>query len=354
MSAVSRWLCSWQDKTMVKPVARPRRCMPALDVEALEDRVVPSGSHVLDLTHRGAEGSIGGALFHQGDLVPPGAGKLESIVRLEARRGSHVDQGYNTDYRPLQFNEVHSKSLTHAEKLSNVATVTVHGQVYREFVLEVEQSRHHPLVSLDELQIFVSNSSTLHKYNGRKDTLGGLYSVYDLESTGEHWIKLNTRLDGSNHVAMVALIPESAFAGADANASVYVYSKFGEHFGVQGGYEEWAVRSAPVVQPTGSVSGVIFQDQGHTGVFAAGDLLESGTVYLDTTVNGVTTTTSVTTTNGHFTFSGLKLGQKYTVRYVVPSNLAASSPSSVSVTLTAGSADQTVNFGEFDPNAGNS
>ena len=45
------------------------------------------------------------------------------------------------------------------------------------------------------------------------------------------------------------LIPESAFAGFGSGTFVYLYSRFGDNFGAQGGFEEWAVGDAIIPVP---------------------------------------------------------------------------------------------------------
>ena len=86
----------YQDKTAVN------RARPFL--EALEDRFVPSGLP-LDLTTAGASGTIGGAIFQQGDTQPAGSGVIHSFVRIHGLGNVFQEQGYNTDARPLQFDE---------------------------------------------------------------------------------------------------------------------------------------------------------------------------------------------------------------------------------------------------------
>src|SRR5262245_11232416 len=70
-----------------------------------EDRFMPSTTP-LDLTMRGSEGTIEGAVFQQCDAQPTGTGVIQSFVRVQtANAKSSVEQGYNTDGRPLQFDE---------------------------------------------------------------------------------------------------------------------------------------------------------------------------------------------------------------------------------------------------------
>ena len=130
------------------PAKRPSFTV-APRLEALEDRLVPST--MFDLTTRGASAAIGGALFRQGDAQLGGTG-LASFLRLDQSRRSAVQEGFNTDARPLQFDAQGTTAVTHGLKLSAVAQVLVNGTRYREFELQVNEnssllSRRNPLTS---------------------------------------------------------------------------------------------------------------------------------------------------------------------------------------------------------------
>ena len=80
-------------------------------VEALEDRWVPS---TLDLTTAGATGTFNGPIFEQADPQPTGCGVIDDFLRIQSHGpGAAVEQGYNTDARPLQFDEKTSHTFTH-------------------------------------------------------------------------------------------------------------------------------------------------------------------------------------------------------------------------------------------------
>src|SRR5437667_2531846 len=197
-------------------------------LEQLEDRVVPT---VIDLTSAGAPpGALNGALFYQSS----GTG-IDTIVRLASNQT--IEQGYNTNFRPVQFDESTNSQYTHAVQLSSVPTVvSAGGLAYYEFLLDINQLSSSPLLSVDELRFYVTNSSTvdptlLHNYNITARTLqddaGHLYSpVYDLNPTtpAGNYIKLNYSLATGNGTGdMVALIPVTQL-GTDLNQYVYLYS----------------------------------------------------------------------------------------------------------------------------------
>jgi hypothetical protein len=71
----------------------------------------------LDLTSAGSSGYIGGAYFKQVDPQPTGTGVIDSFVRLSTNQD--IEQGYNTDARPLEFDENNSPQFTRALPLSD-------------------------------------------------------------------------------------------------------------------------------------------------------------------------------------------------------------------------------------------
>src|SRR6266851_681194 len=221
---------------------KPIRRKP-LWLEQLEDRVVPT---VIDLTSVGATGAFNGALFYQSS----GTG-INTFVRLASNQT--MEQGFNTDYRPVQFDESTNSQYTHAVQLITVPMVISSGGLaYYEFLLNINQLSSSPLLSVDELRFYVTNTSTkdptlLHTYDINAHTLqddaGKLYSpVYDLNpvTPAGNYIKLDYSLATGNGTGdMVALLPVTAL-GADPNQYVYLYSKLGVHFANNDGFDEWS------------------------------------------------------------------------------------------------------------------
>lgn len=292
---------------------------PVLRVTRLEDRLVPSGSP-LDLTTRGASGAINGAFFAQFNEAPAAGDAAEIFLRVKDGRGP-TEHGYNTDHRPLFTDASRDPRVTHSLKVADVPSVTVGGVAYKEFLLDTREPGKRPLVSLDELRLYVGSTGKLHGYNPRTKTLGGKTPVYDLDAGGDHWVKLDDRLDaGRGRGDMTVLIPAAALAGGEY---VYLYSKFGCHHSADGGAESWCVRPArvPPADPgTASISGTIFQDLILNGIQDEGEPgLANATVYLDANNNGVLDAGEVFTTtdaDGSFTIRGLT-GGAYTLRVVL-------------------------------------
>jgi hypothetical protein len=283
-------------------------------LETLDDRVLPSAT-VLDLTTQGAMATAAsGAIVEQVDPQPMGTGHIHAFVRIQgAASGGGQEQGYNTDGRPLQFDEKSSANFTRSITLGQVPVVTVNGVAYREFLLDINQNQSSPLLSLDAVRIFLGASGNLTGYDTPTNTLSGMAPVFDLSSGGDTEVLLNSGLtSGLGSGDMALLVPDSTFAGASPDSFLYLYSHFGAMPGAtaNGGYEQWAVPSAPPNQappPVGSISGSVFQFGTTTGISGVTILLQG------TDVNGNTVSLMTTTdANGAFSFNNLAAGQ-YTI-----------------------------------------
>src|SRR5262249_55615483 len=159
-----------------------------------ECRLIPSVTPPLDLTTAGSFGSLGGAIFRQIDTQPAGSGVLDSFVRLQAKNASAgVAQGYNTDARPLQFDEQTGKTFARSLLLSDVPTVNIGGSLYREFLLDINQTNSQPLLSLDALRFYTGASPSLSGYNSTTKQMAGQAPVFDLGP--DNWIALNSGLN---------------------------------------------------------------------------------------------------------------------------------------------------------------
>ncbi len=354
------WLSLWTRPARAAS-ARPSR---RLSIDVLEDRLALSGTPTLDLSSAGAIGSVNGAIFRQIDTQPAGSGVLNSFVRMQSKHDTAgIAQGYNTDARPVQFDEKTSQSFTHALPLSSVPEVNVGGVLYREFLLDVNQTNSTPYMSLDELRIYTGGAPDLTGYNPSTNQLSGINAGYDLGAG--NWIKLNSGLNpGSGSTNMAALIPDSAFGGG---SYVYLYSKFGVNISTHGGYEEWAVSgsgngsssggtsSGGVINTGGTISGNVFNDLNMNGIQNTGEPgLGGWVVFLDANGDGVLDNNEDWTTtdaNGNYSFSNLATGlgafTTYNVTIFQQYGWTASTPITVSVSLQAPNQSATVNFGEY-------
>jgi hypothetical protein len=339
---------------------RPRRAKPArsvrLNLESLEDRLVPA---MLDLTTAGAIGSLNGGIFEQNATQPSGSGVINAFLRLQAKHpDSGIAQGYNSDARPVQFDEKISPVFTRSLLLSDVPEVNVGGTLYREFLLDINQTNSQPLLSLDELRFYVGAVPNLTGYDPSTNQLAGIAPSFDLGAG--NWIELNSGLNpGSGIANMVALVPDSAFAGAPAGSYLYLYSKFGVNLPAHGGYEQWAVQgsSTTIIPAAGFISGTVFNDLNGSGVFSTGEGLAGWTVTITDSATGLSATTT-TDALGDYLFQNLATGlgqfSTYTISVVPPSGWTATTPTNFTFSLqNNGQSATNVDFGElFNQNSG--
>lgn len=206
-------------------------------------------------------GFINGAFFQwtNFDQNATGSGAIDSFVRMDDNgppsqdfNGAGQEEGYNTDGRPVAFEENTSPVFTHSITLGSVPLITLSdGIAYREFLLDINQngcpSNGNPnqppctdnFLSLDEVQIYLNGSSG----SLTTQTLSSLGTlVYDLDGLAESYVKLNADLNpGNGKGDMFLYVPDSLFVGAGTQF-VYLYSRFGINFAVNDGFEEWAHR----------------------------------------------------------------------------------------------------------------
>lgn len=183
-----------------------------------------------DLTSAGSECTINGAIYQQGEQVPAGSDQV-AFVRIGANTAT--TQGYNTSGRPVQFDEITDLEHTHDLLVSEVLQVQIDGTSYLQFLLDINQTQANPLISLDKLQVFGSNTGGNLGY----PAIGTL--VYDMDAGGDSWVKLNNLIEqnaGSGDTDMTFLLPASLLSGF---SHVYLFSQFGTNFANNAGFEEW-------------------------------------------------------------------------------------------------------------------
>lgn len=332
-----------------------RRSAPPL-LELLEDRVVPSGTPV-DLTTVGASEEVGDAVFVQSTIRPAGSGQLKSFLRIQGHGRGGVEQGYNTDARPVEFDEKRGHKYTRSLELSKVGTVNVGGTLYREFLLDVNEpgARTKSLISLDELKLYLSDDGALTGYDEESGKLADLDPIFDLDAAEDTCVILNAKLSsGSGGADALVYIKDSLFSTGTDSSKVYLYSKFGETEAAEGGFEEWAARERPFTKGLGSISGTVFEDGDRDGTQGANEVgFQGWTVYLDANENGVQDDGEASTTTdseGRYRFDKLATGlgefSTYTVRAVIEEGYEATTDPPAAIELdTAGEAVTDVNFG---------
>ena len=191
------------------------------------------------------------AIFGEVSPQPTGTGYIDPFLRLQH---NGVESGYNTSARAFQLDQKEPLNYTHDLLLSAVPVKTIDGVQYREFFLDINESKSEKnrLLSLDELRIYLSPTGALDSYNATNKQLNGLTAIYDLDAGDDNWIKLDYSLNhGSGSGDMVAYIPNSLFTGAGSQY-LYLYSSFGHQegadangdAGADAGFEEWWVGPA--------------------------------------------------------------------------------------------------------------
>jgi hypothetical protein len=206
-----------------------------------------------DLTGGGTV-TVNGAIYTTTDNQSTGTGVIQSFVRVQ---DTVSEQGYNTDARPVQFDENTSPSFTRSLLLSAVPIVTIGGVQYREFLLDINQTAANPLLSLTEVQIWQRSAGNLTGFTATGCTTSdcsgtGFNSgtkVYGLDGGGDNTVELNYILNsGSGSGDLFLYVLNSAFSGA--GQYVYLYSKFGIPVNATNdGFEEWAVRTPTPICP---------------------------------------------------------------------------------------------------------
>ena len=247
-----------------------------LNLESLDARIVPAR---IDLRTAGSEAVLaGGAIAHRVDgtwnnlpghgTQSHGTGALQTYLTVDA---DGVERGYNTNFRPVEFNASSDVNATRALPLSSVPVVTVNGQQYREFVLNLDQvdANGDRQLSVDEIQIFTSTAGNLRNYNNGNNTLRAgslvespIWSLDALNGSTNDWLQVRAMTNQGNRAGELALlIPNSLFAPSEA--FVYIYSRMGVNRDANAGAEQWGVRTAPPVNPPSggaSISGTVFID----------------------------------------------------------------------------------------------
>jgi SdrD B-like domain len=349
--------------------ARPNRVSPRLN--SFEDRIVPCAT--IYLTTLAAEATVNGAIIRQADAVPTDSGQFQTFVRLQ---DFGVELGYNTDARPVQFDTFSDPAVTHSLQLGEIPTVTVDGVVYREFLLDINETASRPFLSLDQLKIFVGETGDLRGYSCWTGKLAGLSAVFDLDGARNVSVAFNANLNrGTGTGDAVVLIPDAVFAGYEDTDFVYLFSRFGARFGANGGFEQWGVRPVEPPPPppqSASLSGFVYLDDGvgpeaigkDNGVRDDGETGLAGVVIQLLVLNEATgqydqVGSTTTDANGFYHFDNLQAGVTYALAEETPVGSFIDGADSIGtqggsqendfffgIALTAGQTGVENNFGE--------
>ena len=102
----------------------------------------PASASTVDLTTSGNFGDVDGAVF-SASQVNAGTGSFPAFLQINH---TVTEQGYNSDFRPVQFNETTNANHNHSLLLANIPIVeggntpgTVEGMLYRQFLFDANE-----------------------------------------------------------------------------------------------------------------------------------------------------------------------------------------------------------------------
>ena len=248
----------------------------SLSVLAIASALAPSAFADImcaDLSTENSSGSCNGAFFAQLNAQPTGSGNILSFLRVD--NNAVPEEGLNTDARPYGTNNNADTTATfdHSELLANMAIVnggfvapngqTVPGnasQMYLEILLDINQQKANPLLSLDQLVVNLNNNPNddpnITLTGGLPDipTMAGT-TIYNLDGNANNFVELNYALNGgSGEGDALVFIPitQAQINACGLNCDVELYSAFGEQTGMNNndGYEEWAAVKGAVLVST--------------------------------------------------------------------------------------------------------
>ena len=239
----------------------------------------PARGTEYNLTTAGSTATDSGVIFTQINPQATGTGLINSFAQIGQPGGSLTfTQAYNTTVNGI-LNNGASDNFNHALLLSSVPTVTIGGTVYREFVLDINETGSNPILSVSDIQVFLTNTGnqSVKTFDGKNElNLANKFLVYRLDGNGapgqDDSIKMNYSLNhGSGSGDMTMLVPNSLFSGAPAGYnSVVLFSSFGLPQPQDDGFEEWFVcvnKSTGAAQAcTGSTSGTNVSGSGSQSV----------------------------------------------------------------------------------------
>jgi hypothetical protein len=189
----------------------------------------------VDLSSSGSSGTVNGALILQSSVQPAGTGVIDSFLRIQA---NGTEQGYNSGFRPVQFDELTDPNFNRALSLASLSPTTVNGTSYYCFAVDLNEPNSGTAgkISLDQLKIFQTNTANITGYNNTNNTFSSPSTlVYNLDGAGDTSVLLADLSSGSGQSDYMFLIPTSLFNPANGS-NVVLYSQFS---GTAGGFEEW-------------------------------------------------------------------------------------------------------------------
>jgi LPXTG-motif cell wall-anchored protein len=294
--------------------------------------------------------SVAGAIWQQ---FPSGGnagtGNFNTYLMIQAPGNSTVERGYNSDRKPLEFDEKQPNTKSLPLAVVPLVQLTEGGPLYREFVVDLNQSTNEPFISLDEFQVWQTNLANLSGYNeANRSFPSGASKIYDMDEAGNVYLKLDYRIDaGSGKHDYRVLILNSLFDQSKEYVTLFV--RHGDFYASNSGFEEWGVR--PLT--TGSVYGLKFNDVNNNGTQDIGEPGMAGwKIFVDYNDNGdwdEGEPYAVTSSDGTYVIAGVTAGT-FKVKEVQQNGWAQTkpvSPNYYSVDFSAGSMAGPMDFGNY-------
>ena len=206
---------------------------------------VVSSPTIYDLTWTGTitTTNVGGALWeHFPDDNASGTGVFDTYLAIQAPGGSDIEYGLNHN-GSVDFNEADSK--TYSLLLSAVPIMEINGNLYREFVVDINQNKGGHLLSTEKFQIWQTNDDSLTgdydiiNYSFFNPALASL--VYDIDAIEDSTIILDYLVNsGSGKADYRVYVPAEWFDTSYTYVTMFV--SHGELHASNAGFEEWGVR----------------------------------------------------------------------------------------------------------------
>jgi hypothetical protein len=222
---------------------------------------LPLQAATVDLTTLNSSGSANGAFFKWIPSQSTGSGVIDPFVRISDN--ATLVEGYNADARPVMPQVNTSGTFTKDIQFSAIPQVVnpagAAAGTYLEFLLDINQTKESPLLSLHEIEIY-TRTGKLAVANTYASLTGNAAKKWDLDvgGDGNSVVELNYALNtGSGSGDMLAYIPLTFFGGVLPTDYLYLYSAFGNPNGNNDGFEEWAVRTGPTVAAPDSGSTLV-------------------------------------------------------------------------------------------------
>lgn len=248
-----------------------------------------------------------------GESISAGTGTFNTYLQIQAKGSTAYERGYNSNRTTDYLDDKSPQTI--ALPLSAVPVVLVdpdgpdglaEAQLFKEFVVDVNQTAGNHVLSVDWFQIWQTNNPALAGYDETtKSFSSGATKVYDI---AEHTLLLDYWVNaGSGKHDYRLLVPNSWFDPEIEYVTIVAYHGY-QSYPCDDGFEEWGVRGIDYASKTGKK----WHDLNANGVRDAGEPGLSGwTIYVDyddNTTFDPGEPSAVTGADGTYTLNGILPG----------------------------------------------